>query len=158
MYKKILFTIQENEENAVHNRTSSIKLSEKENLNNGATSKKRKLEDDCSVPKILAHIDNSDRITEENSNSSFNNSHNDLLTEQSVAQPTSTHHHRNVFEAASFFEKHKTNPKEINESIDSNANRNFKHIDLSLLDGQKRSLKLFDFNSEPQVFIFLLIV
>ena len=113
MYKKILFTIQENEENAVHNRTSSIKLSEKENLNNGATSKKRKLEDDCSVPKILAHIDNSDRITEENSNSSFNNSHNDLLTEQSAAQPTSTHHHRNVFEAASFFEKHKTNPKEI---------------------------------------------
>ncbi len=89
-------------------------------------SKKRKIENEYSN-KILSDIDMNDLVE-----TSFE--------ETLVNQPN-----KSIFEASNFFEKHKTNLKESNQNnFDCNLNRKFKHINITLLNGQKTSLKLFD--------------
>lgn len=67
------------------------------------------------------------------------------LVETSFEEILVNQPNKSIFEASNFFEKHKTNPKESNQNnFDCNLNRKFKHINITLLNGQKTSLKLFD--------------
>jgi len=77
------------------------------------------------------------------------------IDEPAVNQPT-----KSIFEASNFFEKHKTNPKESNSNnYDCNLNRKFKPIYITLLSGQKTSLKLFDSeNTDVNIKISLLLI
>lgn len=83
--------------------------------------------------KILTDIDINDK--------------DDVHLDESITQ------HKNIFEAANFFDKHTTITKEKTHlSYSSNLNRKFENIKITFLSGQKSTIKIFEATDDIEVF------